>query len=502
MRHSEVRLHRPSLYKTTFGVPTEGLQRLNPVKGTAAQGAEPDAHYDGADMNDDRKGVDLPALADELLGAARRAGADQTDALAVQGQSVSIDVRGGGLEQAERSEGVEIGLRVLIGGRQATVSGSDLSKQAMQDMVDRAIAMAKEAPVDDYLGLADADQLSQSRNADGLQLEDDQPDPQPEFLQDLALRAEAAALANKAVSQVEASNASFSRRKMWLAASNGFSGGYGRSTHAISTVAVSGEGSGMERDYAGESRVWFDDLPSPEEIGELAAERAVARAGSKKPPTGSFPVLYDRRVASSLISHLLSAVNGASVARGASWLRNALEEQVLPEGLHLTEDPRRLRYASSRPFDAEGLETRARKIVAGGVLQGWTLDLATGRQLGMDSTASAVRGVTSAPSPSNSNVILTQGSQSQSDLIAEMGRGLIVTSMLGASINGTTGDYSRGAAGFWVENGQIAYPVNECTIAGNLRDMLMRLTPGNDALSWRGVEVPSLLVEGMTVAGA
>lgn len=453
-------------------------------------------------MSNDRKQMDLPALADELISAATRAGADQADALAVHGESVSVDVRGGGLEQAERSEGVEIGLRVLIGGRQATVSGSDISKQAVQDMVTRAIAMAREAPVDDYLGLADADQLAVNRDADALQLNDDQPDPLPETLQELALRAEATALANKGISQVEAANASFSRRKMWLAASNGFSAGYGRSAHAISTVAVTGEGLGMERDYAGESRVWFDDLPSPEEIGQLAAERTLARAGSKKPPTGTFPVLYDSRVASSLISHLLSAVNGAAVARGASWLRKALEEQVLPEGLDLSEDPLRPRYHSSRPFDAEGLETRARKIVANGVLQGWTLDLATGRQLGMDSTASAVRGLTSAPSPSNSNVTLTPGSHNQDRLIADMGRGLIVTSMLGASINGTTGDYSRGAAGFWVENGQIAYPVNECTIAGNLRDMLMRLTPGNDALPWRGVEVPSLLIEGMTVAGA
>lgn len=453
-------------------------------------------------MSDDRKDINLPALADELINAAKRAGADQADALAVEGHSISIDVRGGGLEQAERAEGIEIGLRVLIGGRQATVSGSDLSNQAMQDMVVRAIAMAKEAPVDDYLGLADEDQLAQNRSVKHLQLEDDQPDPQPDFLQELAFRAEAAALANKGISQVESSNASFSRRRLWLAASNGFSAGYGRSAHAISAVAMTGEGLGMERDYAGESRVWFDDLPSPEEIGELAAERAMARAGAKKPPTGAFPVLYDRRVASSLISHLLSAVNGAAVARGASWLWKALEEQVLPEGLDLSEDPHRPRYPSSRPFDAEGLETRNRKIVSDGVLQGWTLDLATGRQLGMESTASAARGLTSAPSPSNSNVILTQGSQSQNDLIAGMGRGLIVTSMLGASINGTTGDYSRGAAGFWVENGQIAYPVNECTIAGNLRDMLMRLTPGNDALPWRGMEVPSLLVEGMTVAGA
>ena len=445
---------------------------------------------------------ELRDMAEALVSAAKRAGADQADALAMRGQSVSIDMRNGALEHAERAEGVEIGLRVLIGGRQAAVSASEHSQATIQAMAERAIAMAREAPVDDNLGLADPDQLGADRDADGLQISDDQPDPEPAHLQELALRAEAAAAKVKGISQVEAANAGFSRRHMWLAASNGFSGGYGRTTHSISTIAITGEGLRMERDYAGEGRVWAEDLPTPEEIGALAAERTLARTGSRKPPTGAFPILYDPRVSSSLIGHLLSAVNGTSIARGASWLRKALHEQVLPEGMTLTEDPRRVRYPSSRPFDAEGLTTFRRDIVANGILQGWTLDLATGRKLGMDSTASAARGMASAPSPSVSNVVLTPGTKSQQELISDMGRGLVVTSMLGASVNGTTGDYSRGAAGFWVENGQIAYPVNECTIAGNLRDMLMTLIAGNDPLPWRGAEVPSLLVKGMTVAGA
>ena len=446
--------------------------------------------------------VDLQSLAESLVDAARRAGADQADALSASGQSISIDMRGGALEHADRAEGVEIGLRVLIGGRQASVSASSHSPATIAEMAERAVAMAREAPVDDNLGLADPDQLARHRDAAGLQIADDRPDPTPDHLQDLALRAEAAARDMPGISQVESANASFSRRFLWLAASNGFSGGYGRTTHAISTVAITGEGLGMERDYAGESRVWAEDLPAPEDIGRLAAERTLARAGSRKPPTGAFPILYDRRVASSLIGHLLSAVNGSAVARGASWLRKDLGQPVLPEGFDLTEDPLRPRYPSSRPFDAEGLPTRARKIVEGGVLQGWTLDLATARKLGMDSTASAARGLSSAPSPTNSNVILTPGTATPEDLIAQMGTGLIVTSMLGASINGTTGDYSRGAAGFWVEGGRIAYPVNECTIAGNLRDMLMTIQMANDALPWRGIEAGSILVRGMTVAGA
>lgn len=453
-------------------------------------------------MNSDSAETKLRQLSEMLLSAARHAGAEQADALAVRGQSASVDVRNRSLELAESSEAVEIGLRVLIGGRQACVSASDHSPATIKQMADRAVAMAREAPVDDNLGLADPDQLADRLKYDDMQLADPGADPTPEALQEMALRAEAAAMAKQGITQVEAASAGFSRRQLWLAASNGFAGGYGRTTHAISAVAITGEGLGMERDYAGESRVWAEDLPQPEEIGTLAAERTLARAGSRKPPTGAFPILYDQRVASSLISHLLAAVNGTAITRGASWLRDALGERVLPDGMDLTDDPRRPRYPSSRLFDAEGLATDARNILSDGVLQGWTLDLATARKLQMESTASAVRGLSSGPSPANSNVILTQGKQSQDELIADMGRGLIVTSMLGASINGTTGDYSRGAAGFWVESGQIAYPVNECTIAGNLRDMLLTIRPGNDALPWRGIETPSLLVEGMTVAGA
>lgn len=444
----------------------------------------------------------LRRLSERLVEAALAAGAEQADAMAVDGRTVSIDTRAGGLERAERAEGVEIGLRVLIGGRQAAVSSSDHGEAAIAQMAARATAMAREAPVDDTLGLADPDQLSGRRNAAGLEICDDGPEPEPDHLQQMALRAEAAARDVPGISQVETASAGFGRRWMWLAASNGFSGGYGRSAHSLSVVAITGEGLAMERDYAGESRVFAADLPSPEEIGALAAARTLERAGGRKPPTGSFPILYDRRVAASLIGHLLSAVNGAAVARGASWLRRDLGQPVLPSGMDLREDPLRPRYPSSRPFDAEGLAARARTVVADGVLQGWTLDLATARKLGMDSTGSAARGLASAPGPASSNTVLTPGAVGPEDLIAGMGCGLIVTSMLGASINATTGDYSRGAAGFWVENGRIAYPVNECTIAGNLRDMLMTLVAADDALPFRAAQVPSLLVQGMTVAGA
>ncbi|MEM8631319.1 MAG: TldD/PmbA family protein [Pseudomonadota bacterium] len=443
----------------------------------------------------------LPDLTQSMLAAAKAAGADAADALAVDGTSVSIGVRNGALEQADRSEAIDIGLRVLVGQRQACVSAADINTETITTLAERAVAMAREAPEDPYVGLAETAALSSVRDAEGLDLADPSEEPPAATLEQDARRAEAAAMAVAGISQIDSSSAGYGHRSIWLAASNGFSGGYDRTDRYISCVAITGEGTEMERDYAGEGRLFGADLPSPEEIGALAAERTIARAGARKPPTGSFPVLYDERIASGLIGHLLSASNGSAVARGASWLRDSLGAEVLPKGLSVTEDPHRERTTGSRRFDAEGLPTAKRDIVADGILQGWTLDLATGRKLGMDSTASAGRGPSAPPSPGLTNIALTQGDRSKEDLLRDMGTGLLITSMIGSSINPTTGDYSRGASGFWVEGGEIRYPVNECTIAGNLHEMLASIVPANDARIHLSRVVPSLLVEGLTIAG-
>ncbi len=445
--------------------------------------------------------AELSALTDQLLDAAHKAGADGADALAVDGTSISIDVLKGKLEHAERAEGIDIGLRVLVGTRQACVSASDTRPETIAEMAERAVAMAREAPEDPTIGLADPAQLARDWDVSALDLADPSDEPAPADLQDRAARAEAAALAVHGISKVDSASAAYGRRRLHLAASNGFSGGYSRTDHALSCVAITGEGTKMERDYYGETRIYGSDLPTPEEVGRIAGERTVARAGARKPPTGAFPVLYDERVASSLIGHLLQAVNGAAIVRGASWLRAALGEKVLPDTLSLVEDPHRPRVGGSRPFDGEGLPTHRRLVVENGTLTGWTLDLSTARKLGMESTANATRSTSAPPQPSNTNIALTQGTQSRDDLIREMGRGLLVTSLIGSSINANTGDYSRGASGFWIENGEIAYPVNECTIAGNLRDMLRTIVPANDARTWTSRVVPSLLVEGLTLAG-
>lgn len=440
-------------------------------------------------------------LTHALLDAARKAGADSADAIAVDGTSLSIDVRAGALEQAERAEGTDIGLRVFVGQRSAVVSASDTRPETMAAMAERAVAMAREAPEDPYAGLADPAQLTTNTDSRNLELDDPAPEPSPAALEDDARRAEAAALAVDGVTQVQSASAAYGARVVHLAASNGFSGGYRRTSRHLSCVAIAGEGLGMERDYDGDGRSFQADLRDAQDIGHTAAQRAVARLAPRKPKTGAYPVLFDERISSSLIGHLMAAASGSAVARGASWLRDAVGEEVLPRGMDLVEDPHRPRISGSRLFDAEGLPTKARRIVEDGVLRGLTLDLANARKLGLDPTANAARTVTGGVSPAVWNLALTQGPDSRDDLIARMGTGLIVTSMIGATINPNTGDYSRGAAGLWVENGEIVYPVSGVTIAGNLRDMLRRMTPANDGRDWLSRVVPSLLVEGLTLAG-
>ncbi len=443
----------------------------------------------------------LDSLTQALLDAAAKAGADAADALAVEGSSTEIDVRNGTLEQAERSEGTDIGLRVFIGRRSAVVSSSDTKDSTIATMAERAVAMAREAPEDPYAGLADSDQLARDWDAEALEMCDPSDAPSPAELQEDACAAEAAALAVEGIAQVQSASAGYGRRHVHLAASNGFSGGYWRSSRSRSCVAIAGTGLEMERDYDGDSRTFQADLRGAAEIGRRAAERALERQNPRRPKTGAYPVLFDERIAASLIGHLIAAANGGAVARGASWLRGAIGEEVLPKGLSLVEDPHRPRIPGSRPFDAEGLPTQARALVEDGVLTGYTLDLANARKLGMTPTGNAARGTSGGPSPTSWNLALTQGTQSRAELIAQMGSGLVVTSMIGATINPNTGDYSRGAAGIWVENGEVAYPVSGVTIAGNLRDMLRRITPANDARGWLSRVVPSLLVEGLTLAG-
>ena len=438
-------------------------------------------------------------IAERLLAAAKRAGAEAADVLVIAGESISIGVADGALEEVESAETREAGLRVLIGQRQACVSSSDLAPEALVAMAERAVAIARETPEDPYCGLPEAEATGGHAAPETLDLTDAQPLLRPEALEEIARAAEAAALGVDGVTQVEQAYAAREASQVTLAATNGFSGGYRRTDTSIGVSAIAGSGLGRERDYAHETRCHRADLPTPDWIGQRAGRRAVERLDPKRPPGGAVPVLYHERVAASLISHILVAVNGASVSRGASWLMDAMETQVLPEGLDIVEDPLIPRGLSSRPFDGEGIAARRRPIVENGRLVRWVLDSATARKLGLSTTGNARRGLSSPPSPGSTNVRLTQGPRSRDDLIREMGTGLLVTSMIGASINPTTGDYSRGASGFWIEGGEIAYPVNEITIAGKLPEMVRTILPADDADPYRSQSVPSLLVEGLTV---
>ena len=438
-------------------------------------------------------------IAERLLDAAKTAGADQADVIVMQETSVGIGVAERALEEAERSEGREAGLRVLLGRRQACVSGGDLSEYALQGMAERAVALAREAPEAPYCGLAEPGQTSGHVDPSTLELVDMADPPSPEELEALAREGEDAALAIEGISQVQQASASWGRTSITLAASNGFSGGYARTSTGIGVSAIAGEGLGRERDFAGESRVRRADLPDAAGIGRLAAERAVAALNPRKPPGGAVPVLFDERVSSSLLMHLLSAVNGSSVARGASWLKDNMGEAVLPQALSVVEDPLIVRGPASRPFDAEGIAAKSRPLVENGILARWVLDLSSSRQLGLETTGNARRGTSSPPAPGTTNVRITQGSISREDLIRDMGTGLMITSMIGSSVNPTTGAYSRGASGFWVEGGEIAYPVNEITVAGSLPEMMKTLVPANDADLNRAIAAPSILVEGLVI---
>jgi PmbA protein len=437
-------------------------------------------------------------LLEDLIGRARRAGADAADAVVIEGASLSLSLRLGQPEKVERAEGQDLGLRVLIGKRQAMVSSSDRAPATLDELVERAIAMARSVPEDPFCGLADPAEIA--RSFPTLELSDT-VEPTPDQLREQARAAEEAARAVPGVTNSEGAEAGWSRSRVALAASNGFSGGYRMSHHGVSVSVIAGTGTGMERDYDFCSVVCAADLEDPAAVGRRAGERAVRRLGPRKAATSKVPVVYDPRIAGSLIGHLAGAINGGAISRGTSFLKDRLGQKVLADGLTVTDDPHRPRGLRSKPFDAEGLPNRRRDIVADGVLTSWILDLRNARQLGMASTGHAGRGTSSPPAPSPTNLFLAPGQRSRDALIGEIEDGLYVTELIGFGVNNVTGDYSRGAAGFWIEKGQLAYPVSEVTIAGNLKDMFLAMTPADDLVFRYGTDAPTVRVDGMTVAG-
>ncbi len=437
-------------------------------------------------------------LLSDLISDARRAGADEADAIVADGTSVSITYRLGKLEQLERSEGGDVGLRVLVGKRQAIVSSADRSKEALKELVERAVAMAKTVPEDEFCGLASPDQLAKSLPKLDIC---DPTEVSADTLIERARACEEAARAVAGVTNSDGASASWGQSSVAIVASNGFQRSYSSSGSSLSVSVLAGTDQGMETDYDYSSAVYFSDLRKPEDIGQTAGARVVKKLGARKVPSQKVPIVFDPRVARGLVGSFLSAINGASVARGTTFLKNAMNTEIFAPHVTIVEDPHRDRGLRSKPCDAEGLPNSRRNLIDRGVLTSWILDLRSARQLKLAPTGHAARGPGGPPSPSSTNVYLVAGASAPSGLMSDIKQGFYVTDLVGQGVNMVTGDYSRGAVGFWIENGQLAYPVSEVTVAGNMKEMFKQLTPASDLELRYGIDAPTVRIDGMTVAG-
>lgn len=442
-----------------------------------------------------------PQLLQDLLTAAQKAGADRADAIAVSSTAIGASCRKGVPEDLEHSETTNIGLRVFVGQRSATISATELDPARFAALAEQALAMARVLPPDPNIGLGDPATQGVYDSA-LLDMADPMAAPALAALVERAREAEEIALAVAGVTNSNGSSASYGRTHVALADSNGFAADYVRTGHSTGVSVLAGSGANMQRDYAGHSAVYLSDLDAAAKLGREAGDRAVRRLNPVKPRTGTMPVIYDRRVSGSLIGHLASAANGSGIARGTSFFSAKHGERVLPEGLALIDDPTRHRGLRSRPFDGEGFKSAPLSIVEDGILKEWLLDTRTARQLGLVSNGRAQRGVGSPPSPGASNLYLAGGAHPVASLIGDIREGLWIEDLMGSSINGLTGDYSRGAGGFMIRDGVLAEPIAELTIAGNLIEMFLRMQAADDLEFRRGTDAPTIRIDGMRVAGA
>ena len=444
----------------------------------------------------DRARSTAQSLVDRAIGA----GATAADVLYVGDQSSAVQVRLGEIENVNRSEGEEIGLRLFVGQRSASAASSDLSDEALAILVERCLAMATEAPEDSFAGLAPSDRLQ--RGALPALDCDDPAEPDPDALFSRALEAEKAALAVAGVTNSSGSGASVSASTIALATSGGFSGAYRATGHGCSAVMIAGEGATMQRDHAWHSARYLSDLESASEIGQRAGKRAVARLNPIRPKAGKYPVIFDPRVSATLLGHFSGAISGSAIARKTSFLEDRLGTQLFAPGVTIVDDPLRLRGLRSRPFDGEGVTVSRQELVTAGRLNSWIAESASARQIGIAPTGHAARGVGGAPSASPSNLYLAAGTRSRAEILATFDEAVLIIELIGQGVNAVTGDYSRGAVGFMVRGGEIAEPVAEITIASNLVEMFATLEPASDLELRHGIDAPSLLIPEMTVAAA
>ena len=445
------------------------------------------------------KRFDPQDVLEKLIRAARTAGADAADALFIESVSSSVSYRLGKLEDVERAESSDLGLRVFVGERVAFVSSTDLTPRGVGELPERAVAMARLAPEDKFAGLAPADRLAQTYP--DLDIED-KGEPSADLLVERARAVEGAAMAVKGITNSEGGGASFGRSAIALATSNGFFGRYAGTSHSIGVSVVAGEGTGMETDHDSATARHTVDLESAELVGRRAGDRTVARLNPQTLKSKAMPVVFDPRVSAGLVGHFAGAISGASIARGVSFLKDKMGEAVFASNITIIDDPHRLRGLRSKPFDGEGVRNHRTALIQGGVLKTWLLDCASAKQLGLQTTGHAARGTGGPPSPSTTNLYMEPGKLDPYALMEDIREGFYITDLMGMGVNGVTGDYSRGAAGFFIENGKISYPVAGVTIAGNLKDMFKHLVPANDLVFRYGTNAPTIRVEGMTVAGS
>ena len=438
------------------------------------------------------------SLRQKLLDFARQAGAEGADCVAIRSASLDASIRKGKTEDAGRAESFGIGLRLCKGARQAFGSTADQSDDGLKALAQQVSDMADVVPEDPHSRLSVPGEYAKSW--DDLDLMDPAPAPDLNALLSLARETEDAAVSVKGISNTEGAQAGWSQQFIGITSSTGFNGAYTHTGTWLSTSVIAGSGDAMERDYASTHATYRADMESPQIVGARAAERTLARLGPKSGKTGTFPVLFDQRVSSSLLRSVARASYGSRIAKGTSFLNDKLGVQICNPAITIIDDPFKKRGTRSGPFDAEGIAPERRAFIENGVLNFYFLDMRSAARLGMQSTGHATRGLASPPSPSPSNLWIEAGSVSRDEMIKDIKEGFIVTELMGASISLATGDYSRGASGFWVENGSIAYPVSEMTIAGNLKDIFLTMLPANDLKFTDGIDAPSLLVPSMTTA--
>tara|TARA_B100000029_G_scaffold247805_1_gene244710 strand:- start:17789 stop:19141 length:1353 start_codon:yes stop_codon:yes gene_type:complete len=449
-------------------------------------------------MNRDIQSDDKNLL-DDVLKKALINGADSADGIIIRSTTVSHSQRLGKIEKLEREESMSMGLRVFSGKKQAIVSSTTTKPEVLDELVLKVIAMANSVPDDPWCGLADPKQLATQT----LDLEiSDSKEPNNADLITVAQECEESALEIDGVTNSEGAESSWNHNEVSLVATNGFSNSYSRTNSSLSVSVIAGQGTDMESDYDFSQAVFFSDLKNPRKLGASAGRRAVSHLGSRKMPTSAVPVVFDPRIANSFLGHLISAISGPAVATGTSFLKDSLYQPIFSSNITIVDDPHMPRGLRSKPFDSEGLDNQKINFVEDGVLSSWLLDLASSRQLGFQSTGRAARSTSSPPSPSPTNLYLEPGPLSPAELMADIKNGFYVSSLMGMGVNGVTGDYSRGANGFWIENGKLSFPVSEITIAGNLIEIYKNIVPANDLNFLYGINSPTIRVDGLTVAGS